>query len=94
MAIQQLDYVNPPKPAGVLLSTFQDAIDLLNYCRTKPNYSCRVADRLDNTFEVQVEGVNIQTVTATKDQWIVLDGEHFYVLSQAEWSAKYKVAGT
>lgn len=90
MAIQALSYVTPPNPAGVYLATFQDAIDLLNYCRGQANYSCRVSDKLDGTFEVQVEGVNLATVVATQNQWIVLDQNHFYVMTQSEFSAKYK----
>jgi hypothetical protein len=92
MAFQNLDYVSPAKPVGVFLASFQDAIDLLNYCRTKANFSCRVADKLDGTFEVQVEAVSIPTVVATQDHWVILDQGQFYVMTQAEFSAKYKVA--
>jgi hypothetical protein len=91
MAIQQLSYLTPPVAYGIYLAAFQDAIDLLNYCRTQSAYACRVSDKLDGTFEVQVEAVNIATAVATQNQWLVIDGPRFYVLSQAEFNAKYKV---
>lgn len=94
MAIVQLEKLNPSNPAGTLLDTWEAAVDLLNWARTVPEYTCRVSDRIDGSFDVQIEGINMGTAKASEGQWIVADEGRFLVLSPEEFAAVYKIAGT
>ena len=92
--IQNLERLNYISPIGVYLESFAAAVELMTWAHDNPDYACSINDRMDGSFEVQLDGFTMPTVKATLGQWIVLDGGQFAVMSQDEWASVYKVQGT
>ncbi|MBO0676772.1 hypothetical protein JRC04_04770 [Mycolicibacterium sp. S2-37] len=81
---------NPNPPMGVFLETFADCLKLAAWARSTPEYTCRLTDRQDGTFEVQIEGVTTTTANAREGQWVVLDGNDFLALDPSDYNNRYE----
>ena len=70
------------------INAISDVVEVLEWVIDHEGLYCTVSARCDNEWLIEVGGVEVASVTANIGEWIVFDGDHFFALTDEDFTAK------